>query len=153
MLLGLDADIEVVGEAADGKSATELAVSTAPDVVLLDVRMPKHGGVEACRTIKEAVPATKIIMLTSSDEEADLKFGFLRRALDSGAPPHGGIALGFDRMCAILLGTDSIRDVIAFPKSTSASCLMTEAPAPVDERQMAELGLRLWGGRDVGGGS
>jgi two-component system NarL family response regulator len=72
MLLQQDSDIEVVGEAADGVSATELAVSMAPDVVLLDVRMPKQTGVEACRNIKEAVPATKIIMLTMSDEEADL---------------------------------------------------------------------------------
>jgi two-component system NarL family response regulator len=72
MLLGQDADIEVVGEAADGVAATELAASTAPDVVLLDVRMPKRTGVEACRAIKELVPAAKIIMLTVSDEEADL---------------------------------------------------------------------------------
>ncbi|WP_210504535.1 response regulator [Nocardioides xinjiangensis] len=72
MLLGGDTDIEVVGEAADGVTATELAVTTAPDVVLLDVRMPRRTGVEACRAIKEAVPATKIIMLTVSDEEADL---------------------------------------------------------------------------------
>jgi two-component system NarL family response regulator len=72
MLLGDDDDIEVVGEAADGIGATDLAVSTAPDVVLLDVRMPRRTGVEACRAIKEAVPTTKIIMLTVSDEEADL---------------------------------------------------------------------------------
>ena len=72
MLLGDDSDIEVVGEAADGVGATDLAVSTAPDVVLLDVRMPRRTGVEACRAIKEAVPTTKIIMLTVSDEEADL---------------------------------------------------------------------------------
>ncbi len=72
MLLGGDSDIEVVGEAADGITATELAVTTAPDVILLDVRMPRRTGVEACRAIKEAVPATKIIMLTVSDEEADL---------------------------------------------------------------------------------
>jgi DNA-binding NarL/FixJ family response regulator len=72
MLLGEDPDIEVVGEAADGIGATDLAVSTAPDVVLLDVRMPRRTGVEACRAIKEAVPTTKIIMLTVSDEEADL---------------------------------------------------------------------------------
>ena len=74
--------------------------------------------------------------------EADEKFGFLRRALDSGAPPHGGIALGFDRICAMLAGTDSIREVIAFPKTTSASCLMTESPAAVDQAQLAELGLK-----------
>lgn len=72
MLLGQDADIDVVAEAADGVAATELAASTAPDVVLLDVRMPKRTGVEACRAIKELVPAAKIIMLTVSDEEADL---------------------------------------------------------------------------------
>ncbi|WP_244242219.1 response regulator [Nocardioides seonyuensis] len=72
MLLGQEPDIEVVGEGADGVVATELAISTAPDVVLLDVRMPRLTGVEACRAIKEAVPAAKIIMLTVSDEEADL---------------------------------------------------------------------------------
>jgi two-component system NarL family response regulator len=72
MLLGGDTDIEVVGEAADGVTATELAVKTAPDVILLDVRMPRRTGVEACRAIKEVVPAAKIIMLTVSDEEADL---------------------------------------------------------------------------------
>ncbi len=72
MLLSGDTDIEVVGEAADGISATDLAVTTAPDVILLDVRMPRRSGVEACRAIKEAVPSAKIIMLTVSDEEADL---------------------------------------------------------------------------------
>ncbi len=72
MLLSGDSDIEVVGEAADGITATDLAVKTAPDVILLDVRMPRRTGVEACRAIKEAVPSAKIIMLTVSDEEADL---------------------------------------------------------------------------------
>ena len=72
MLLSGDTDIEVVGEASDGITATELAVTTAPDVILLDVRMPRRTGVEACRAIKEAVPSAKIIMLTVSDEEADL---------------------------------------------------------------------------------
>jgi len=75
--------------------------------------------------------------------EAEEKFGFLRHALDSGAPPHGGIALGFDRICAMLAGADSIREVIAFPKTTSASCLMTESPSPVEAAQLLELGLRI----------
>jgi DNA-binding NarL/FixJ family response regulator len=72
MLLSVEEGIEVVGEAGDGVEGTELASSTAPDVVLLDVRMPKRSGIEACRAIKEAVPSAKIIMLTVSDEEADL---------------------------------------------------------------------------------
>jgi aspartyl-tRNA synthetase len=75
------------------------------------------------------------------EAEAEEKFGFLRRALDSGAPPHGGIALGFDRICAMLAGADSIREVIAFPKTTSASCLMTDSPSEVDPAQLRELGL------------
>ncbi len=72
MLLGIEPGIEVVGEASDGAEGTQLAISTAPDVVLLDVRMPKQSGIEACLAIKEAAPATKIVMLTVSDEEADL---------------------------------------------------------------------------------
>ncbi|WP_312856057.1 response regulator transcription factor [Nocardioides stalactiti] len=72
MLLGVEDGIEVVGEASDGAEGTELAVSTAPDVVLLDVRMPKQSGIEACVAIKASSPTTKIVMLTVSDEEADL---------------------------------------------------------------------------------
>jgi DNA-binding NarL/FixJ family response regulator len=72
MLLDIEPGIEVVGEARDGVEGTNLAVSDAPDVVLLDVRMPKRSGIEACLAIKEAVPSAKIIMLTVSDEEADL---------------------------------------------------------------------------------
>ena len=72
MLLGVEPGIEVVGEAGDGIEGTNLAASAAPDVVLLDVRMPKRSGIEACVAIKEIVPSAKIIMLTVSDEEADL---------------------------------------------------------------------------------
>jgi DNA-binding NarL/FixJ family response regulator len=72
MLLTVEDDIEVVGEARDGVAATELAASTAPDVILMDVRMPKRSGIEACLAIKEVAPTARIIMLTSSDEEADL---------------------------------------------------------------------------------
>lgn len=72
MLLAVEEGIEVVGEAGDGVEGTALAESAAPDVVLLDVRMPKKSGIEACLAIKEAVPSAKIIMLTVSDEEADL---------------------------------------------------------------------------------
>ncbi len=72
MLLGSEEGIDVVGEAGDGVEGTTLAESVAPDVVLLDVRMPRRSGIEACRAIKESVPSAKIIMLTVSDEEADL---------------------------------------------------------------------------------
>jgi DNA-binding NarL/FixJ family response regulator len=72
MLLALEDDMEVVGEAGDGIAAIELAASTAPDVILMDVRMPKRSGIEACVAIKEVAPTARIIMLTVSDEEADL---------------------------------------------------------------------------------
>jgi len=72
MLLGVEEDIDVVGEAGDGIAATELAATAVPDVILMDVRMPKRSGIEACVAIKEAPPTARIIMLTVSDEEADL---------------------------------------------------------------------------------
>ncbi len=76
-------------------------------------------------------------------DEAQDKFGFLLKALSFGAPPHGGIAIGLDRLCAMLLGTESIRDVIAFPKTQKGTCLMTEAPSKVAPKQLKELGIKL----------
>ena len=77
------------------------------------------------------------------EEEAQARFGFLLDALRYGAPPHGGIAFGIDRIVAILAGRDNIREVIAFPKATSGADPLTGAPAPVDDIQLRELGLRL----------
>ncbi|MBM4055732.1 MAG: aspartate--tRNA ligase [Planctomycetes bacterium] len=82
-------------------------------------------------------------LLGINDEDAYLKFGFLLDALKYGAPPHGGIALGVDRMIALLLHLDDIREVIAFPKTQKATCPMTEAPSEVDPLQLRELGIRL----------
>jgi len=76
-------------------------------------------------------------------EETKLRFGYMLEAFRYGAPPHGGIALGFDRLLAILCGTPSIRDVIAFPKTAKGTCLMTEAPSPVSARQLRELHIEV----------
>ncbi|MFS8523478.1 MAG: amino acid--tRNA ligase-related protein, partial [Limnochordales bacterium] len=81
-------------------------------------------------------------VLGLSREEARDKFGFLLDAFEHGTPPHGGVAFGFDRLIMLLVGTDNIRDVIPFPKTQSASCLLTQAPSPVDPAQLKELHIR-----------
>ena len=90
-----------------------------------------------------ALQETMFKILGISREEANLKFGFFLEALKYGAPPHAGIALGFDRLAAILTGSESIREVIAFPKTQTATCLLSDAPSRVDKKQLDELGLAV----------
>jgi len=82
-------------------------------------------------------------LLGISDEEAEDKFGFLLNALKHGCPPHGGLAFGLDRLVMLMSGAQSIREVMAFPKTQTASCLLTSAPSQVPDAQLRELNIRL----------
>jgi len=95
------------------------------------------------RIHQEKIQSKMFKMLGLSVEDASAKFGFLLDALEYGTPPHGGIAFGMDRLVMLLTGSDSIRDVIAFPKTQKGTCLMSEAPSSVDAKQMRELGLKI----------
>ena len=95
------------------------------------------------RIHKQDVQTKVLKALGISDSEAQEKFGFLLKALQYGAPPHGGIAFGLDRLATLLAGAASIRDVIAFPKTQKAQCLLTEAPSAVDEKQLRELHIKI----------
>mgnify|MGYP006140327489 FL=1 len=127
-----------IDDIAELKANAKIAVSRGYDMVLNGNEI--GGG--SIRIHRSDMQSAVFDLLGIGAEEAEAKFGFLLDALRFGAPPHGGIAFGIDRIAALMAGTESIRDVIAFPKTTTAQCLMTGAPSPVPEGQLAEVHVR-----------
>jgi aspartyl-tRNA synthetase len=128
-----------IDDIADLAANARTAVSRGYDMVLNGNEI--GGG--SVRIHDSAMQAKVFELLGIGAEEAQAKFGFLLEALRYGAPPHGGIAFGIDRIAALMAGSESIRDVIAFPKTASAQCLLTSAPSPIDDRQLAELHVQV----------